>query len=365
MKISVLTGRYGLSGVPLAQLRFARALATCNYDVDYIIGYINEGNIKPEINGVNVNVLNKLRVSYMLIPLIRYFKREKPDIVFTAGDHLNAIVTLAVLISGSKTKISASSRVTPFDTYSNNIFSKGWILKQVTRAIMPRIDVLTCVSKDMVEQYRHIFKKPRHIYIYNIVKDSFSQKRMMEPVQDELFLIKDKPIIVAAGMLEPWKGFVDLIWAMKALLKSREAKLIIFGEGSMRSQLQGLINELELQNEVILYGHVENPLKYFKHADVFALSSYVEGMPNVLIESMMCGCTPVSTDCPTGPREVLQNGKYGYLVPVKDPMAMADAIEKALDSPISKSLLDEAVKPFSEDVVIKRHFEILGINDPN
>ena len=128
MKISVIAGRFGISGVPLAQLRFARSLSTYGHNVDYMIGYVNEGNKIPEIDNVNVHDFNKLRVSNMLIPLIRYFKREKPDIVFTAGDHLNAIVTLAVLISGSKTKISASSRVTPFDTYSNNIFSKPFLL---------------------------------------------------------------------------------------------------------------------------------------------------------------------------------------------------------------------------------------------
>jgi len=365
MKISVITGRFGISGVPLAQLRFARALSAYGHNVDYMIGYVNEGNKIPEINSVNVYVFNKLRVSNMLIPLIHYFRREKPDIVFTAGDHLNAIVTLAVLISGSKTKISASSRVTPFDTYSNNIFSKGWVLKQFTRALIPRINALTCVSKDMVEQYRQVFKNPPHVSVYNIINDSISQKRMMEPLDDEYILSAEEPIIIAAGMLEPWKGFNDLIMAMKELLKSRKAKLLILGEGSMRSELQELIETLELKSVVKLAGHVENPLKYFKNADVFILSSYVEGLPNVLVEAMMCGCTPVSTDCPTGPSEVLQDGKYGYLVPVKDPVSMAEAIVKALDSPIAKSLLDEAIQPFSEDVVIKRHFEILGINDPD
>ena len=103
-------------------------------------------------------------------------------------------------------------------------------------------------------------------------------------------------------------------------------------------------------------GNVDNVLKYFARADVFVLSSYAEGLPNVLIEAMICGCTPVSTDCPTGPSEVLQNGKYGYLVPMHDPVAMATGIEKALNSPIPKNLLDEAIEPFSEDAVIKRHF---------
>jgi len=110
-------------------------------------------------------------------------------------------------------------------------------------------------------------------------------------------------------------------------------------------------------------GYVENPLKYFARADVFVLSSLVEGMPNVLVEAMMSGCTPVSTDCPTGPRELLQGGKYGYLVPMRDPQAMSAAIECALDNPISRTLLDEAVAPFEENRVIDRHFELLGLQE--
>jgi len=363
MKISVIAGRYGLSGVPLAQLRFARALSARGHEVDYMIGHVNEGNKIPELNDVNVHVFHKLRVSSMLIPLVHYFKRERPDIVFTAGDHLNAIVTLAVLISGSKTKISASSRVTPFDTYSDIVFSKRWILKQLTRVLMPKIDALTCVSKDMVGQYQQVFNNPPHVCVYNIIHDSLSEKRMMEPLEDEFILSSEEPIIIAAGMLEPWKGFKDLILAMSELLKSKKARLIILGEGSMRVELENLIEKLELTSVVQLAGHVENPLKYFKQADVFVLSSYAEGLPNVLVEAMMCGCTPVSTDCPTGPSEVLQDGKYGYLVPVQDSVAMAKAIEKALDFPIPATLLHEAIQPFSEDAVIKRHFEILGIND--
>ena len=125
-----------------------------------------------------------------------------------------------------------------------------------------------------------------------------------------------------------------------------------------------MIVKLGLTAVVRLQGYVENPLKFFAHADVFVLSSHVEGLPNVLIEAMMCGCTPVSTDCPTGPREVLQNGKYGYLVPVGDPVAMAAAVEQALCHPIPRNLLAEAILPFREGAVIERHFEVLGLKEP-
>jgi glycosyltransferase involved in cell wall biosynthesis len=150
---------------------------------------------------------------------------------------------------------------------------------------------------------------------------------------------------------------------MKELAKSRKLRLVILGDGPLRAELEALIKKLDLNDVVKLLGYVDNPLKYFSRADVFVLSSHVEGLPNVLVEAMICGCTPVSTDCPTGPREVLQDGKYGYLVAMRDPIALAAGIEKALDHPIPKNLLRDAVKPFAEHAVIARHFEILGVGN--
>jgi glycosyltransferase involved in cell wall biosynthesis len=184
---------------------------------------------------------------------------------------------------------------------------------------------------------------------------------MLEPVKHEWFSNHDIPILIAAGRLAAWKGFFDLIRAMKDVSNNRKARLLILGDGPLRDELAQLILTLGLSDVVALLGYVDNPLKYFAHADVFVLSSHVEGLPNVLVEAMMCGCTPVSTDCPTGPREVLQGGKYGYLVPVADPIALANAIEEALDNPIPKNILNEAVLPFEEHAVIARHFEVLNI----
>ena len=286
----------------------------------------------------------------------------KPDVVFSAEDHLNAIVLLAAIAVGSKAKISCSSRVTPFDTYSSKPFTKRWVLKHLVRAVMWRADALTCVSKDMVEQYRKVFDFPAHVCVYNIIDDRLSRQRMMEPVDHEWLVRKEGSVVVAAGRLASWKGFADLIHAIKFLPSYRRVRLMILGDGPLRSELETLIVELGLQDVVRLLGYVENPLKYFARADVFVLSSHVEGLPNVLVEAMMCGCTPVSTDCPTGPREVLQNGKYGYLVPIREPLAMAAGIEQALDHPIPKVQLAEAIRPFEEHAVLRRHFEVLGLS---
>lgn len=361
MKICVVTPLFAIAGVPLAQLRFARALANMGHDVDLLIGRVDAQYKLPPTDGVNVQVFNQPNVRGMLLPLWRYLRLMKPDVVFSAEDHLNAVVLLAAIASGSRAKISGSSRVTPYDTYSKVLFSKRWILKQLMRTVMWRADALTCVSKDMVEQYRNVFDSPPHVAVYNIVNDIHSRKRMHESVEHEWLSDKDIPLLVAAGRLATWKGFSDLIRAMKVLTQSRQARLMILGDGPLRAELQALIDELGLSDVVGLLGYVENPLKYFARADVFVLSSHVEGLPNVLVEAMMCGCTPVSTDCPTGPREVLQDEKYGYLVPMRDPVAMAAGIERALDHPIPRELLAEAVRPFEEGAVLAKHFEVLGL----
>lgn len=361
MKIAILLARYAITGVPLAQVRLARALAAKGHEIDLIIGHIEDEYRAPEVSGVRVLLWRRSSVRRMLFPLMHYLRAARPDVVFSAEDHLNTVALLAAVLARSKAKISGSSRVTPFDTYSNKPFTKRWVLKHAARALMWRADALTCVSQDMVQQYRRVFRSPRHVCVYNIVDDRASRLLMLEPLDHPWALDDSVPLIVAAGRLAPWKGFADLIHAMKVLSTHTDARLIILGDGPLRGELSALVLRLGLERRVELAGYVENPLKYYSHAKVFALSSLVEGMPNVLVEAMMCGCTPVSTDCPTGPRELLQDGTYGYLVPVGSPQAMAAAIAHALENLIPKERLAEAVVPFEERAVLMRHFELLGL----
>jgi len=361
MKILVITPRYTIAGVPLAQIRFARALASQGHHVEIMIGYIEQGYNLPDMEGIKIHDLNKPNVRSMFWSIWKFLLFQKPDLVFSAEDHLTATVLIAAILSLSKAKISGSSRVTPYDTYSNIFFSKRWFLKKIIRAVMWRADVLSCVSEDMVAQYKNVFKNPPHVCIYNIVDDKNSRERMLEPLTHEWLLNKSCPVIIGAGKLAEWKGFSDLILAINECVKSDEVRLIILGDGPLRDKLQDQIDSLKLNKYISLLGYVENPLNFYFNADIFVLSSRVEGLPNVLVEAMMCGCTAVSTDCPTGPRELLADGKYGYLVPVGNPALMAEAIITAISKPISSENLNQAIKPFEETAVIKRHFEMLGI----
>jgi len=361
LNILVVTPVFSIAGVPLAQQRFAQALASRGHRVHLVIGHIDQHFAFQPPEGLRVSVLGCNKVRKMFVPLLKLFRHEKPDIVFSAEDHLNIVVTAAAAFARTNAKISASSRVTPFDTYSSVPFSKRWFLKQLARWVMPHAHVLSCVSKDMVFQYQRVFPGTRHVCIYNIVDDARSRARATQALHHSWFGDPDWPIVVAAGRLAPWKGFDHLIKAFAMLRQRRQVRLLILGDGPDRSALQDQIDSNNLNDCVRLEGYVENPLAFFSRAQVFALSSRVEGMPNVLIEAMMCGCTPVATDCPTGPSEVLQSGRFGYLVPLADVEAFAQALEKALDCPIPPAVLSEAVEPFNEKRVIDRHFDLLGV----
>lgn len=362
MKITFITARHSISGVPLAQIRLAELFKMKGYkDIDFIYGYCPKELDLPKMEDINVINFNKPRVISCFFDILKYFLKNKPDIVVSAEDHLNSIVLLCAMITKSKAKISVSSRVTPFDTYSNKIFTKRWILKHFMNFVEKRADALVCVSKDMIKQYQSIFKNSRHICIYNVVKDIYSENRMNEPVEENWLINKKIPVVISAGRLAPEKGYKDLILAIKEIRKTREVRLIMLGEGELRNELEELIKKEKLTDSIKLLGFESNPLKFYKNADVFVLSSYLEGLPNVLVEAMMCGCTPVSTNCPTGPAEVLKDGKYGYLVPLKNPKELANGIILALDNPISPDKLYEGIEEFTEDKVYSQYQKYLGI----
>ncbi len=362
LKIAVITPRYAISGVPLAQWRFAAALAAAGNDVDLIIGRRDAHLEIPEAPGVRTIVVGSSKTRGMFLYLVRYLRSKKPDVVFSAEDHLNTILLSAAILTRSKALISGSSRVTPYDTYSDRIFTKRWLLKLLTRGVAWRANALTCVSKDMVDQYRTVFRRAKHVCVYNIVDQPSARAKMVLPIDDPWFVDKSLPVVVGAGTLAPWKGFDDLVRAVGLLIRGgRPVRLVILGEGPSRADLEALVRSEGLEGYVRLPGRTDNPLAFFAHADVFALSSHVEGLPNVLVEAMMAGCTPVSVDCPTGPREVLQEGRYGYLTKMRDPVDLAMGIAKGLDHPIAPEILAQGVGPFHEDVVIRRHFELLGI----
>ena len=164
---------------------------------------------------------------------------------------------------------------------------------------------------------------------------------------------------MARGRLEPAKDYATLLRAFARLSAERPARLIILGEGRQRETLTALARELGVAERVDLHGDVANPFPFLACADLYVLSSAYEGCPNALMEAMACGCRVVSTDCPSGPRELLQDGAIGPLAPVGDADALAAAMESQLAEPPAPERVKARAAEYDLPSVVQRYLEIL------
>jgi len=169
---------------------------------------------------------------------------------------------------------------------------------------------------------------------------------------------------VAVGRLQMQKDYPTLLHAFAQVRKNRPVRLLILGEGKDRLALEELIKELGLEQDVSLPGFVMNPYAYMARASLFVLSSRWEGLPTVLIEALCCGTPVVSTDCPSGPREILRDGQYGQLVPVGDVDGLAQAIEAALNSK-APGPPSESWRPYDLENVVNQYISLLFGNSPS
>ena len=187
--------------------------------------------------------------------------------------------------------------------------------------------------------------------IYNPVVTRALREGMAERPSHPWLLDGGAPVVLAVGRLEKPKDFPTLIKAFAQLASRRPCRLIILGEGKERKKLEGLVQGLKVNDRVSLPGWVDNPFAYMSRASLFVVSSIYEGLSMVLVEALACGCPCVSTDCPAGPAEVLQDGKLGPLVAVGDEVGLAEAMDRILDRPPDRQMLQRRAEDFSVDTV--------------
>jgi len=166
------------------------------------------------------------------------------------------------------------------------------------------------------------------------------------------------PVVLGAGRLEPQKDFANLLEAFKRVREQRPCRLAILGEGPLRGELEEQVRALGLEDCVSLPGWVENPFAFMARAALFVLSSRHEGLPNALVEALACGCPAVSTDCPAGPSEILEDPDL--LAPVGDPEALAQVMLRALDRPMDKDALRAKAARFSVDRAMDEYERLIA-----
>jgi len=239
----------------------------------------------------------------------------------------------------------------------------GTVLRMMRR-LYPKADRIVAVSQGVADDLISLLNLPHEkvTVIYNpiVTPELFEQAK--QPVSHPWFEQNRLPVILAVGRLTRQKDYPTLFRAFSLVRQVRPAKLLILGEGEERANLERLAIELGIQNDVSMPGFVDNPFAFMAKASVFVLSSAWEGFGNVLVEALACGCPVVATDCRSGPREILDNGRYGRLVPVGDHEALAKAILETLDNPDfpadRQTRLQRAME-FSVDAAVDKYLKVL------
>ncbi|AFY52858.1 glycosyltransferase [Rivularia sp. PCC 7116] len=304
--------------------------------------YMNQ--IPPQVRIVN---LDCQRVIKAILPLSRYLRENKPNVLISHLCHANVIAALAKLLALTDTKIILVEHDT-LSVSESEVFRARFV-PPLMKLLYPRADkivgVSEAVSRDLETELG--LKKGIVQTIYNPVVNRELIDKAKAPLDHPWLQPNSPPVFIAVGRLTLKKDFATLIKAFANLRQKVAVRLIILGEGELRPELETITNNLGIANDVSMPGFVKNPYAYMSRASAFILSSLWEGLPTVLIEAMACGCPVISTDCPSGPKEILAEGKYGELVPMSDVMALSSAMLRVLESPISKEFSTQRAMYFS------------------
>lgn len=267
--------------------------------------------------------------------LVGYLRREQPRAMLSAMNHANVIALLARRLAGGRTRLVVSEHNNLSQSMTVEPSRRGRLMPWFMRRTYPWADGVVAVSAGVADDLARVIALPHEsiTVIYNPVVGEQTLSGANAEVDHPWLAPGEPPVVLGVGRLTDQKDFSALLSAFDRLCAQRPVRLLILGEGELRPQLEALVRKLNLEGDVQLLGFIANPLAYMARAAVFVLSSKWEGLPTVLIEAMACGTPVVSTDCPSGPSEILEGGKWGRLVPVGDVAALAEAMAATLDEP--------------------------------
>ncbi len=307
------------------------------------------------------------RVQLLLaMPLLaRRLRRTPPRVLLSAASHVHAPALLARRLAGSDVPVvlRISNHLTR-DRGDGSPPAKRPLARLLARRLYFDAGAVIAVSAGVGDDLARATGYPREriVTIYNPIPADALRRRACEPLAHPWFAPGEPPVVLAAGRLVRQKDYPTLLRAFAKVRAVRETRLVILGRANRPKRLaalKALARELGIETDVDFAGYVREPAPYFAAAAVLALSSAWEGLPGVLIEAMACGCPVASTDCPSGPREILDGGRYGPLVPVGDADALAVAILSVLERPPPRGLLAARADEFGVSRAVDRYLEVL------
>lgn len=344
IRVAIILPRIGYGGAEIVVNRTINSIDKSKYLIDLY-------NLNQKGKNIISKLINKSSAFFYatqfsnIFYILNRMKIYKPDIIW-AHDNISALLALTINKIGTlNIPIIVTIHATLSERWKEYNKLKLKLIKYLSKKILSNVDAIVAISEGAFDDLSSLIgasEKIRLIRNAIIVQDIFDKAN--EEINDIEY---KKPYILGVGRLVPQKGFDILIEAFYILRTKykEQINLIILGEGAERIRLEKYAEEHNIKSYIYMPGHVGNPYPYMKEASVFVLSSRWEGLPTVLVEALALGAPVVSTDCKSGPSEILKNGKFGRLVRINDAESLATAILETMHGSMVKSSIED-ISPY-------------------
>lgn len=356
-RIAFLIPDLGGGGAERVALTLVGAFLERGHEVDVLV-MRRRGELVGHLPaGARLIELRADRTRNVIYPLIRYLRERRPAALQVSLWPLTVIGIIAARLSRVRVRVVISDHISLSRQYGMSKLVLASI-KLTTRWVYPLADARICVSRGSAKDLSLLSGMPA-----DAITTVYNPIAVPRPSGDATKVASQwgaaKARLLSVGTLKSQKNQALLIRSVATIAERLDAKLLILGEGELRPELQRLIDRLGLANRAQLVGFVPDPSPYYATADLFVLSSDYEGFALVLVEALHAGLRIVSTDCRDGPAEILEDGRYGRLVPVGDSAALASAIDRELQEPRDPALQRRRARDFGVETAAAAYLEAL------
>jgi glycosyltransferase involved in cell wall biosynthesis len=362
-RLAVLISFSGAGGVERMVLNLIEGLVGRGMTVDLLAIRAESAHLEHLPPGVRLHDLGVRHSGLAIAPLAAWLRRHQPVALLAAKDRAIRAAILARRLAGWHGTLVGRLGTNLSTAIEDHSRARQWLRTAPMRLLYRDIDRIVAVSEGVAEDTRRITGLPAERI--GVVRNPVVTSRLFDlaaaPCPHPWLAQSEVPTLLGVGRLTKQKDFATLLDAFSKLVAQRPAYLVVLGEGRLRGSLEAQAERLNIASRVALPGFVTNPYAWVSRASLFVLSSAWEGSPNVLTEALALGVPAVATDCPSGPRELLDDGRYGKLVEVGDADGLAAAISATLANPLPCETLRGAVSEYSVDTATNGYLRALGL----